>query len=222
MPKALCQKISASIRAGYRRCFRTICRMRASPHRSSFCPNLPKLPFFLRCPHARLFYPDFSIPGFHTKGPPLHCRPVRFWDKGNHFCLLYKFQAPKKTNGILHRELLQNWPGKFRMCAPVGIQRHCQIGQITFSVSCGADFFTRFFILFQNGDRCTGSGCKNTGCQPDAPPPIIRTLLFSISFLLSFTFLQRCIYGSATIPASASFCKDIRIPNFACSQVKPP
>ena|SRR5699024_6059794 len=109
---------------------------------------------------------------------------------------------------VFYRKFCQGVFGKSGMSSPVTSLIFTEIAKITAPVSCDAELASGFFIMFQDCDRCSGFRRGNGGDKSCRPSAYDNDLFLFIHNVISFF--------------SYSFCTDIRIPSFACSQVSPP
>ena len=156
----------------------------------------------------------------------------------------------KETYRILHIKLMESAESKVRVFAPKAFGIYFRIRQITSAVAGNGQLPSGFCSFFQKRHLRPVLGCcdgrhqaRSTGtdhqyvhffssftasfgfhlCFPIPIPykcyPICRNQHSADNAISSFVF--NFSYNFTT-PASLHFCRDMRIPSFACCQVRPP
>ena len=170
MPQCCGKLITAAIGTGNCRSFGTIgknnCFTLVYP---AFYLNLPDILFLKNTLYFLVgldLYP--KIPCFHTQylGNACCLSAVRI-EIAAVFIYRINSKPGKKFHRVFYRKLVQNCLFKAWIFASICIRRHLDIGKITFAVSCSADLFAWFFILFQYGYSgpvfCSCNGCHQPG-----------------------------------------------------------
>ena len=171
------QFITASVRAGNCRGSGAICQDQGisfvvpslCQHTKTICFLLGRYHFFNRYYFFICLYLHSQICCFHTQNLSHTLCLAASGIKIAFSVQRIDSQLFEKLYGIRHRKLCKSLLYKLRMFSSVCIFRHCQICIITSAISCSIDFFSRFFILFQNGHSSPISGCHDSGHQSGSP-----------------------------------------------------